>query len=199
MMKILTVLMILLTPLVVLLGITLWFLGAYNGVIRLDQNVQQTTAQVQNEMQRQNDLIPNMVEVLKEFVKLDTDVFVKVAEARAKLTAVQKLDPTAIAGNSDLQKQVVDAQKTTGQALLAINTVSEAYPDLKANDQFNTLTTELEGSQNRITVARKYNQQAVQAYNQTVLSIPVKFFGFLPKPYFQANEEAQTAPKIKFN
>ena len=182
--------------LAVLLG--LWAFSAYNGVIGLDQNVQQTEAQTQNELQRQSDLIPNMVAVVQKFTTFTSDTLVKIADARARVTAVSKLNPLDISNNPDLQKQVIDAQKANTQAMIAINTVTESYPDLKANDQFTALTAELEGSQNRVTVARRNNQLAVQSYNTAVLMFPTKFFGFPSKPYYVAADSAQTAPKVVF-
>lgn len=184
--------------LVIIMGVS-WVSGAYNHVIGLDQAVQVSTAQVQNVMQRQADLIPNMMKTAQAYAKFETTTLTQISEARAKLTAVAKLDPTAITNNPELQKQVVEAQKASSQAMLAINTVTEAYPQLKADVQFTALMTELEGSQNRITVERRNNQLAVQDYNATVLTFPTRFFGFIPKPYFIATEAAQTAPVLNFN
>jgi LemA protein len=112
------------------------------------------------------------------------------------------MDPAELAKNPDLQKQLIEAQAQMNQAMLSINAVREAYPQLQANENFRSLMVALEGSQNRITTERMKNQQAVQRFNMRVRSFPrsvvAHALGYAPRPYFTASAEAQVAPKVKF-
>jgi LemA protein len=180
----------------------LWALSSVNGLIGLDQSVQLSYAQVQNVMQRQADLIPNLVETAKGYAGHENKTLVGISEARSKLSAVAKMDPEKLATDPDLQKQLIEAQNGMKNSLIELNAVREAYPQLQANSNFQTLMAELAGSQNRITVERRRNQQVVQEYNRAVLVFPRRILaslgGFTPKPYFQASDAAQSAPQIKF-
>ena len=182
--------------------VALWSVGSYNGMVGLDENVNQTYAQVQNVLQRQAELIPNLVETVKGYAAHESGTFQKVTEARNQIAAVAKVDPRELANNPDLQRQVIDAQKEIGQALVRLTATREAYPDLKANTQFTTLMAELAGSINRVTVERRKNQIAVQEYNQAVRVFPrvvfASLFGFKTKPYYEAAASSQTAPTVKF-
>jgi LemA protein len=180
----------------------LWALSSVNGLIGLDQSVQLSYAQVQNVMQRQADLIPNLVETAKGYAGHENKTLVGISEARSKLSAVAKMDPEKLAKDPELQKQLIEAQNGMKNSLIELNAVREAYPQLQANSNFQTLMAELAGSQNRITVERRRNQQVVQEYNRAVLVFPRRILaslgGFTPKPYFQASDAAQSAPQIKF-
>jgi LemA protein len=176
--------------------------SAANGLIGYDEEVNQSYAQVQNVMQRQADLIPNLVEAVKGYAGHENKTLTQVAEARGRLSAVAKMDPAELAKNPDLQKQLIEAQAQMNQAMLSINAVREAYPQLQANENFRSLMVALEGSQNRITTERMKNQQAVQRFNMRVRSFPrsvvAHALGYAPRPYFTASAEAQVAPKVKF-
>lgn len=183
-------------------AIVLTYWGVYNGLVSADENVRQTYAQVQNVMQRQADLIPNLVETVKGYAAHENKTLIQVTEARSKLSAVARMDPEKLASNPDLQKQLIEAQNAAQQAMISLNAVREAYPQLQANQNFQTLMAELSGSQNRISVERRRNQLAVQDYNvrtRTMISGYVaRQNGFQVKPYFEATETAQTAPQVRF-
>jgi len=183
--------------------LTYW--NIYNGLVSSDEAVRQTYAQVQNVMQRQADLIPNLVETVKGYAAHENKTLTEVTEARSKLSAVARLDPAKLAGDPELQKKLIEAQAAMGQAINGINATvtKEAYPQLQANENFKTLMAELSGSQNRIAVERRRNQLAVQAYNlktRTALSgLVAQRHGFDPKPYFEASTAAQAGPpQVKF-
>lgn len=186
---------------VFLLGL-LWLWSATNGLVTADETVGQSYAQVQNVMQRQADLIPNLVETVKGYAAHESKTLTAVTEARSKLSAVAKMDPAALANDPALQKQLVEAQAQMQQSMLSLNAVREAYPQLQANENFKSLMASLEGSQNRITTERRKNQLAVQSYNIYVRSFPASMVassqGYRTKPYFAANDDAQVAPKVKF-
>jgi len=174
----------------------------YNSMVSLDENINQTYSQVQNVMQRQADLIPNLVESVKGYAKHESETLTKVTEARSKLSAVSKLSPEQLAKDPELQKKLIEAQTSLNQAAISLNIVKEAYPQLQANDNFKYLMNELSGSQNRITVERRKNQLAVEQYNKAVRTFPrvvfAKTFGFENRPYFSASDNAQTTPKVNF-
>lgn len=193
------VLGIIITPFL-LIGLWLW--SATNGLVAADENVGQSYAQVQNVMQRQADLIPNLVETVKGYAAHESKTLTAVTEARSKLSSVAKMDPAALANDPALQKQLIEAQAQMSTAMLSLNAVKEAYPQLQANDNFKQLMASLEGSQNRITTERRKNQQAVQSYNVYVRSFPASYVasaqGYKSKPYFAANDAAQSVPQVKF-
>lgn len=180
--------------------LTYW--GIYNGLVSSDERVSQSYAQVQNVMQRQADLIPNLVETVKGYAAHENKTLTQVTEARSKLAAIARMDPEKLAANPELQKQLIEAQAASQQAMISLNAVKEAYPQLQANQNFQTLMAELAGSQNRITVERRNNQLAVQAYNvqtRTVISgFVAQRHGFTAKPYFEASTTAQVPPQVKF-
>lgn len=182
--------------------IALWALSSFNGLVSLDQGVQQSYAQVQNVMERQAELIPNLVETAKGYAGHENKTLVGVSEARSKLSAVAKMDPEKLAKDPELQKQLIQAQNDMQKSIVELNSVREAYPQLQANTNFQTVMAELSGSQNRITIERQRNQKAVQSYNQAVLVFPRRILasigGYQPRPYFQASDSAQSAPVVKF-
>jgi LemA protein len=188
----------------ILIGVGL--VSSYNGLTAENEAVNQSYAQVQNVYQRQADLIPNMVATVKGYATHEKNTFVETAEARAnafKLADVGSLDPSKMANDPELQKKMIEAQAAAmASAHSLITAISESNPSLQASTQFTTLAKELEGSQNRITVERMRNQQAVQKYNTMVRVCPrciiANLTGFTPKPYYAASDAAQTAPEVKF-
>jgi LemA protein len=180
----------------------LYLLTSFNGLVRMDEAVQNSYAQVQNVMQRQADLIPNLVETAKGYAGHENKTLVGVSEARSKISAVAKMDPEKIAKDPELQKRLIEAQQTMQRSLVELNAVRESYPQLQANENFRALMSELAGSVNRITVERMRNQQMVRDYNAAVKTFPRRLVasaaGFEPRPYFQASETAQAAPQVKF-
>lgn len=185
----------------VLIG-AFWYMSAYNGLVTADQEVSATYAQVQNVLQRRADLIPNLVEVVKGYAKHESEVFEQVAAARAQVGAAIKIDAASLANDPKAQEKLAQASQAMTASLSRLIAVSEAYPELKANQNFLELQAQLEGTENRIAVERRKNQLAVQGFNTRVRTFPTALIaqtsGFTAKPYFAADETAQTAPKVKF-
>jgi LemA protein len=176
--------------------------GSYNTLVGLDQAVQSQWGQVQNVYQRRSDLVPNLVETVKGAANFEKDTFVAVAEARSKVgqVSVQGGAPTS---QQDLDK-FQQAQAGLGSALSRLLVVAEQYPQLKATQNFQDLQSQLEGTENRISVERMRFNETAQAFNTKRNTFPTVviagFFGsrFDTKPYFKAQEGAETAPKVKF-
>jgi len=185
--------------LAVVLG--LWVRGKYNGLVNLDEGVKQAWAQVQTDYQRRADLIPNLVATVQGAANFEKSTLEGVIQARANATR-----PEINAGNllNDPQafQKFQQVQDNLGAALGRLMVVVEKYPELKANQNFLDLQTQLEGTENRITVARRRFNEAVQGYNTTQRSFPTvmfaNMFGFPQKPYFEASAQAQEAPKVEF-
>ena len=187
---------------IVLIAILLvgWVTGIYNSLVKTDEGVNQAWAQVQNQYQRRVDLIPNLVEVVKGYATHEREVFEKVAEARA---SVGKLQVTPeILNNPQLFQKFQEAQSNMGSWLSRLLAVAENYPQLKANENFLQLQSQLEGTENRIAVERMKFNQIVQEYNVKVRTFPTSLlagmFGFAQKQYFQAEPGAEKVPKVKF-
>jgi LemA protein len=173
-----------------------------NDVPRLDEQVKAAWSEVLNQYQRRTDLIPNLVETVKGYATQEQETFVKGTEARAKATQMQL--PADITSNPEAFKQFEQNQAQLGGALGRLLAVSEKYPDLKSNQNFLALQSQLEGTENRIAVARRDYIQAVQAYNTQLRTIPGRWVAsFLypdakVKETFTISQEAQQAPKVKF-
>ncbi len=164
--------------------------SSYNGLVSLNENVTGKWAQVENQLQRRNDLIPNLVNTVKGYAAHEADVFKAVSDARAKMGGAKTVAETSAANN-----------EMTG-ALSRLLMVAERYPDLKANANFTQLQDELAGTENRIAVARKDYNDAAQSYNTKIKSLPASLyagaFGFTARDYFKADEAAQKVPQVKF-
>jgi len=177
-----------------------WVTGIYNSLVKSDEGVNQAWAQVQNQYQRRFDLIPNLVEVVKGYAAHEKEVFEKVAEARAN---VGKLQVTPeILNNPQLFQKFQEAQSQLSGWLSRLLAVAENYPQLKANENFLQLQSQLEGTENRIAVERMKFNQVVQEYNVKVRTFPTSIiagmFGFSQKQYFQPEPGVEKAPKVKF-
>jgi LemA protein len=163
---------------------------SYNKFVGQEEAIKAQWAQVQNQLQRRNDLIPNLVETVKGYAQHEEGVFREIAEARSKLLAARSPEETIAAANQ---------QSSALGRLLAI---VENYPQLKANEQFNRLMDELSGTENRIAVERMRYNEAVQAYNTSRRQFPAnmtaKLFGFKEYPFFEAPAEAKQVPKVTF-
>jgi LemA protein len=172
---------------------------SYNSMVTLDENVKGKWGVVQTQYQRRSDLIPNLVEAVKGAANFEKSTLTAVIEARAKATAIQ-VDPTKLTPESIQKFQ--EAQGQLGSALGRLMVVSEQYPTLKTNENFLGLQAQIEGTENRITVARNDFNGAVQDYNTKIRRFPAnltaKMFGFTEKGYFQAEAGADKAPKVKF-
>lgn len=177
--------------------------GEYNDMFKVDQTRLNGMSQVQVQLQRTADLIPNLMNVVDRYAGFEKDTFKEVAEARSGLTALAKMDPKDLANKPELQKQVVEAQTQMGQAMVKVNVLSEKYPELKANGMFKDLMVEMTGSINRITDARRKVQNTIQDYNTAVGQFPRVFYagfmGFPTRPFFEAEKDAQTVKQYKFD
>ncbi len=187
---------------VVVLGIALfgWVKSTYNGMVASQEGVETAWAQVENVYQRRADLIPNLVNTVKGYAKHEQETLEKVINARANATSV-KIDPSNMT-EADLKK-FQDAQGELSSALSRLIAVSEAYPDLKANQNFLELQSQLEGTENRITVERQKFNEVAQGYNTQIRTFPnnilAGIFGFDRKPYFEAQAGADKAPTVDFD
>jgi LemA protein len=173
-----------------------------NEVPKLDEDVKAKWSQVLNLYQRRADLVPNLVETVKGYAAQEQKVLTEVTEARAKATSIQI--PADITSNPEAFKRFQEAQSQLTGALARLLAVKEAYPDLKSNQNFLALQSQLEGTENRIAVARRDYINAVQAYNTQLRTIPGRWIAAIlypdakPKETFTISEEAQQAPKVKF-
>lgn len=171
----------------------------YNSLVEQQQAVDQSWAEVENQYQRRADLIPNLVSTVKGYATHETTTFERVTEARAKATSIT-IDADNLTEESLARFQ--QAQNELTGALKSLLAVSEAYPDLKANENFKDLQVQLEGTENRVTTARGRYTQAVQTYNTSIKKFPTViyagWFGFDTKPQFKAEQGAERAPEVKF-
>lgn len=171
----------------------------YNSLVEKSTDVEQKWAEVENQYQRRADLIPNLVSTVKGYATHESETLEKVTQARAAATSIT-IDPANMT-----EEQLEHFQQTQNQltgALKSLLAVSEAYPELKANENFRDLQVQLEGTENRITVARQAYTVAVADYNASIKKFPTNiyagWFNFDPKPQFKATEGASTAPKVEF-
>jgi len=186
---------------VILVGGTLaWAVSVSNQLVVAEQNVNEKWAQVQNVYQRRADLVPNLVETVKGFAAQERTVLEEVTKARASATAIQ-LSPQALSDPKAVERWQA-AQNQLGGALSRLLVTVERYPDLKSNANFLALQTQLEGTENRITVERRRFNEAVRDYNTRLRLFPgsvvASMAGYAPKAFFEATPDAATAPKVKF-
>ncbi len=174
---------------VVVLILLFYFVGRYNTFITLDQNVNGKWSEVENQYQRQADLIPNLVSVVSSSVSVETDFVKEIVEARTEW----------LSASSELQKDTAGVQMNNGITAL-VSAVAENYPILQANKQYIALTDELAGTQNRITTARGRYIEAIQLYNIAIKRFPSNLlaglYGFDEKEYYQAEEGSLDTPKL---
>ena len=171
----------------------------YNSLVEKQQTVDQAWAQVENQYQRRADLIPNLVATVKGYATHESETLEKVTLARAKATSItidaENLDEETLA-------KYQQAQGELSQALKSLLAVTEAYPDLKANENFMNLQTQLEGTENRISTERMRYTEAVKDFNTSIKKFPTViyagWFGFKAKPQFKADAGAERAPEVKF-
>lgn len=185
--------------LIVLAVIVVWGIGAYNSLVKNEEGVKSAWSQVENVYQRRADLISNLVATVKGYATHESATLEGVVEARAKATQMTvNVDDLSEEKIAEFQK----AQGELGSALGRLMAITEAYPDLKANENFRDLQAQLEGTENRIAVERKAYNQVAQEYNTSIRVFPrniiASVFGFKVKGYFEAEEGAQTAPKVEF-
>lgn len=175
---------------------------SYNHLVKLSQTVDSQWAQVQTVYQRRADLIPNLVATVSGAANFEKSTLVEVTRARASVGQV-KLSPTTAPSDAAQLAQFDRAQGQLSSALSRLLVVAERYPDLKATENFRELQAQLEGTENRIAVARRDFNEAVRAYDTAIKSFPAVLyagsFHFNEKPYFAAEAGAATAPKVQFN
>jgi LemA protein len=185
---------------VVVIGAVVWAIGVQNELVRLEQDVNEKWAQVQNVYQRRADLVPNLVETVKGFAAQERTVLTEVTQARAAATGV-RLTPEAL-NDPQAMAKFQAAQGALSGALSRLLVTVERYPDLKSNQNFLALQSQLEGTENRITVERQRYNTAVRDYNTRLRLFPASFvagmMGFKPKAFFEAAPGSETVPKVKF-
>lgn len=174
----------------VLVGLGLWLMGQYNGLVGLNEKVDTQWAQVETSYQRRFDLIPNLVETVKGISQQEKEVFGMIAEARTRYAGAKSADEQVAASNQ--------LESALGRLLV----VMENYPELKSSESYQTLMSQLEGTENRINVERGRYNEVVREYNTTTKRFPLNIvagvFGFGPKTYFEAAENANQAPQVQF-
>lgn len=174
----------------IILIVVLWFIGTYNSLISTDQTVNEKWSQVENQYQRRADLIPNLVETVKGYAAHEKTVMEEVTKARSQWAAAKSPD------------EKMKAAGEMDSALSRLMVVVENYPQLKASDNFVALQAQLEGTENRVTVARMDYNTVVKEYNTKIKVIPTSIvagmYGFIDKPYFEAEKGTEKAPKVNF-
>ncbi len=179
--------------------VLIWGVSGYNGLVSMDEGVQNKWADVETQYQRRADLIPNLVNTVKGYAAHEKETLEGVVKARSEATSV-KVDPENMTAEQMAQYQ--KAQNGVSSALSKLLLVVEKYPDLKANQNFLELQSQLEGTENRITVARRDFNGAAKEYNTAIRKFPKNIlagmFGFEKKAYFEAQEGAEKAPEVQF-
>ena len=183
----------------VLAVIVVYGITSYNSMVAQDEAVGTAWSNVENQYQRRADLIPNLVNTVKGYATHEKETFDAVVSARAKATqttiSIDELTP-------EKMEAYQKAQGAVGSALSRLLAVTENYPDLKANENFQTLQAQLEGTENRISVERRKFNEVAKAYNTNIRRFPKNIFagmfGFEKRPYFEAEEGSEKAPEVKF-
>lgn len=189
----------LIITIVVIALVALWGILSYNGLVGMDENVSNQWANVETQYQRRSDLIPNLVNTVKGYAKHESQTLEAVMAARSQATQV-KIDPS-----NCTPQQLAAYQKAQGDVTTALGkllAITENYPDLKANQNFLELQSQLEGTENRINVARKDFNDSAKEYNTSLRRFPrniiASMFGFEKRNYFEAEAGAEKAPKVEF-
>ena len=184
---------------VIIALIVVWGIRIYNNMVNQEETVTKAWANVENQYQRRADLIPNLVNTVKGYAAHEKETLQAVVDARTKATSIN-IDAENMTAE-ELQK-FQEAQKEVGSSLGRLIAIAENYPDLKANQNFLELQSQLEGTENRISVERKNFNDAVKTYNAFVRRFPqtllANIFGFDKKPYFEAEEGSNKAPTVEF-
>ncbi len=183
----------------VIVIIGFWLMNVYNGMVGLDEGVNTAWANVETQYQRRADLIPNLVNTVKGYAQHEQETFEAVVNARSKATSIT-IDPSNV--TPEKLQEFQQAQGELASALGRLIAISENYPDLKASEQFKELQAQLEGTENRINVARTNFNKEAQKYNTTIRTFPRNLFagmlGFTQRAYFEADAGANQAPKVQF-
>ena len=183
----------------VIILVVIWAIGINNKMVTMEENVSKAWGNVENVYQRRADLIPNLVNTVKGYAAHETSTFEAVVNARAKATSIT-VNPEDM--TADQLKEFQKAQNEVGGALGRLIAISESYPELKANENFKELQAQLEGTENRIAVERRNFNESANSYNTYIRKFPQSIIagmrGFEKKPYFEAEEGANKAPKVEF-
>lgn len=189
----------LIITIVVIALVAIWGISSYNGLVSMDENVSNQWANVETQYQRRSNLIPNLVNTVKGYAKHESQTLEAVMAARSQATQV-KIDPS-----NCTPQQLAAYQKAQGDVTTALGkllAITENYPDLKANQNFLELQSQLEGTENRINVARKDFNDTAKKYNTSLRRFPrniiASMFGFEKRNYFEAEAGAEKAPKVEF-
>lgn len=189
----------LIITIVVIALVAIWGISSYNGLVSMDENVSNQWANVETQYQRRSDLIPNLVNTVKGYAKHESETLESVMAARSQATQV-KIDPS-----NCTPQQLAAYQKAQGDVTTALGkllAITENYPNLKANQNFLELQSQLEGTENRINVARKDFNDTAKKYNTSLRRFPrniiASMFGFEKRNYFEAETGAEKAPKVEF-
>jgi len=184
----------------VIVLIALWAIAVYNGLVAGRNQAQTAWSQIDVQLKRRHDLIPNLVETVKGFAAQERTVLTEVTQARASASSI-KLTPEAL-NDPQAMAKFQAAQSQLSGALSRLLVTVERYPELKSNQNFLTLQSQLEGTENRITVERQRYNTAVRDYNTRLRTFPASvvagMMGFKPKAFFEAAPGSETAPKVKF-
>jgi len=176
--------------LVIIMSIYSFFKNTYNQLVILDEGVKTAWAQVENQLQRRYDLIPNLVETVKGYASYEKETFIEVTNARSR------------AAGANSPQEAIEANNVLSSALGRLMVVVEKYPELKANQNFIRLQDELAGTENRLSVERRRYNETVRTYNQKIRSFPVNMiagmFKFERANLFEVADEAKQAPEVKF-
>jgi LemA protein len=168
-----------------------WVVSTRNNLVRMEQDVESQWAQVENQLQRRFDLIPNLVETVKGYASQESEIFIQIAEARSKLGGAGSVSETAAASGE------------LDSALSRLLVVVENYPELKSDQNFRSLQDELAGTENRLAVARKNYNESVRDFNTAIRMFPASIIagsmGLEKQDYFEIDEAARTAPKVSFD
>ena len=186
-------------PAIIVVIIIFWGIGGYNGMVSLDEGVQNKWADVETQYQRRADLIPNIVNTVKGYAAHESQTLENVVKARSEASSV-KVDPQNITPEKLAEYQ--KAQSGVSSALGRLMVIVEKYPDLKANQNFLELQSQLEGTENRINTARRDFNEAAKGFNTEIRRFPKNIlagmFGFEKKAYFEAEKGAEKAPEVQF-
>jgi LemA protein len=171
-------------------GIGLWYISTRNSLVRLDESINQSMSEIDNQLQRRSDLIPNFVNTVKGYAAHEQQVFNNIADARARLAGARTVEEKA-EGYNEMQS-----------ALSRLLVIAEQYPDLKANENFIALQDELAGTENRLAVARKRYNDSISSFNMRIRSFPGSLvagnMGFTARAYFEIAETARQVPQVNF-
>jgi len=185
-----TLIVVLVVVLILVVALYSFFVGNYNKFVKMDVGIKAAWAQVENQLQRRYDLIPNLVETVKGYAKQEKDVLVEVTNARSRVGGAGTI-PDKIAANNQLSG-----------ALSRLMLVVEKYPDLKSNQNFLKLQDELAGTENRIAVERMRYNDTVKVYNEAIRTFPANLlagmYGFAEAAFFKVDEVAKAVPKVQF-